>query len=71
MTDLNAIAKRMDDAQRNAKAVAQLSEPVSMADAYTIQRASMSLRYARGEKQVGIKLDSPAAPKSCRWAFLT
>lgn len=56
MTDLNAIAKRMDDAQRNAKAVAQLSEPVSMADAYTIQRASMSLRYARGEKQVGIKM---------------
>lgn len=56
MSDVNAIARRLDDAQRNARAVAQLAEPMSMDDAYRVQRASMQLRYARGETQVGIKM---------------
>jgi len=56
MVDVNAIAKRLDDAQRNATAVAQLTEPMTMQDAYDIQRTSVGLRLSRGEKRVGIKM---------------
>lgn len=56
MTDLPAIAHRLDEAARSARATAQLSEPLSVVDAYAVQRISMERRYARGETRIGIKM---------------
>ena len=56
MADINALAAHLDDAARNATEIPQLTEPISLADAYSIQKQSMARRYSRGEKQVGIKM---------------
>ncbi|MGD9810555.1 MAG: 2-keto-4-pentenoate hydratase [Sphingobium sp.] len=56
MIDIAAIAERLDGAQLNATATPQLSEPLSVEDAYAVQAASMGRRYARGERRVGIKM---------------
>jgi 2-oxo-3-hexenedioate decarboxylase len=56
MADINALATHLDDASRNATEIPQLTEPISLADAYGIQKQSMARRYSRGEKQVGIKM---------------
>lgn len=56
MTDIAAIAERLDNAQRTATATPQLAEPLSVDQAYAVQAASMGLRYARGERRVGIKM---------------
>lgn len=56
MVDIAALATRLDDAQRFARATPQLAEPLTVEDAYAVQAASMRLRYARGERRVGIKM---------------
>lgn len=58
MTDIQALAARVDDAARNATAIPQLSqgERFSLAEAYTIQKQSIVRRIARGERQVGVKM---------------
>jgi 2-oxo-3-hexenedioate decarboxylase len=56
MADINALAQRVDDAARYAKEIPQLAERITLEDAYAVQKASMALRYARGERQVGIKM---------------
>lgn len=56
MTDIKALAQRVDDAARYAKEIPQLAERITLEDAYAVQKASMALRYARGERQVGIKM---------------
>lgn len=56
MTDLAAIATRLDDAARHAKAVPQLSEPISLDEAYQVQALSLARRHARGEVPVGVKM---------------
>jgi 2-oxo-3-hexenedioate decarboxylase len=56
MSDLAAIAERLDEAQRTAHATAQLADPLSLEDAYAVQQASLARRYARGERRVGIKM---------------
>jgi len=59
MTDLTAIAQRVDDAAHRATAIAQLSEsgsPLSLAEAYTVQAKSIDLRLQRGEQLVGVKM---------------
>ncbi|MCB2013459.1 MAG: fumarylacetoacetate hydrolase family protein [Sphingobium sp.] len=56
MVDIAAIAERLDSAQLNASATPQLSEPLSVDDAYAVQAASMARRYSRGERRVGIKM---------------
>jgi len=58
MADINALAKTVDDAARNAKAIRQLSDTIDITiqDAYAIQSAAFQRRLARGEKQVGIKM---------------
>ena len=52
------VAKVLDQAAKNATAVAQISltEQFSEDDAYEIQRLSLEERYARGEQFVGLKL---------------
>lgn len=56
LIDLGAIATRLDNAARTAAATPQLTEPLSLEDAYIVQKMSLGLRYQRGEKRVGIKM---------------
>ncbi|MFT7589229.1 MAG: 2-oxo-3-hexenedioate decarboxylase [Limisphaerales bacterium] len=58
MTDHKELAKLLDVAAKNAKAIAQLSLAHSFTEkeAYEIQRLSIEERYARGEKLIGIKM---------------
>ena len=58
MSDLQVLAVTLDDAARNATAIAQLShaEQFSMSDAYEIQKRAIALRVARGAKRVGMKM---------------
>jgi 2-oxo-3-hexenedioate decarboxylase len=58
MTDINKLAKTVDDAARNAKAIKQLSEstPITVEEGYAIQAAAFSRRLARGETQIGMKM---------------
>lgn len=56
MISIPAIAERLDDAARTATATHQLSEPLTLDEAYAIQKASMERRYARGERRIGIKM---------------
>jgi len=56
MVDIDTLAARLDDAQRFARATPQLSEPLTVTDAYAVQAASLARRYARGERRVGIKM---------------
>ena len=55
MTDLAALAERLDEAQRTATATPQL-ETIGLDAAYEVQKAMMALRYARGERRMGIKM---------------
>ena len=54
--DLDAIAERLDNAMREARAVPQLAEPLTLDDAYAVQAASLARRYARGERRIGVKM---------------
>lgn len=56
--DINKLAKTVDDAARNAKAIRQLSEttPITVEEGYAIQAAAFGRRLARGERQVGVKM---------------
>ena len=53
---LAALAERLDDAALHARAIAQLAEPLSLADAYEVQRLSVERRLARGERRTGVKM---------------
>jgi 2-oxo-3-hexenedioate decarboxylase len=53
---LAALAERLDDAARFARAVPQLSEPLTLADAYEVQRLSIARRLERGEHRTGMKM---------------
>ncbi len=52
------IAKILDEAASNAKAVPQMAAPnnMTLTDAYTIQRHSIALREQRGEQITGYKM---------------
>lgn len=56
--DIKKIAETLDNAARNAKPVPQLNlgDAFTIKDAYRVQKASISRRYERGEKFVGLKL---------------
>lgn len=56
MTDIAALAERLDGAAFNAIATPQLEDPISLEDAYAVQRASIERRLARGETRIGIKM---------------
>jgi 2-oxo-3-hexenedioate decarboxylase len=56
MADIHKLAARVDDAARHARAIAQLDEKINLDEAYEIQKASIGLRLARGERRVGIKM---------------
>lgn len=58
MSDFDTLAKNLDDAARNATAIAQISETqkLSLEDAYAIQKKMIALRISRGERRVGMKM---------------
>jgi 2-oxo-3-hexenedioate decarboxylase len=56
MADIKALAQRVDDAAKNATEIPQLSETITLDEAYAVQKESVGRRYTRGEKQVGIKM---------------
>ena len=58
MADVNALARTVDDAAREAKAIPQISEktPITLDEGYAIQAAAFSRRLARGERQIGVKM---------------
>jgi 2-oxo-3-hexenedioate decarboxylase len=56
MADIDALAQLVDDAARHAQAIPQLGDPITLDEAYEIQKRSLARRYQRGERQVGIKM---------------
>jgi 2-oxo-3-hexenedioate decarboxylase len=52
------LAAKVDDAARRARAVPQLTlaQPLSAAEAYAIQKASIARRLKRGETRIGVKM---------------
>lgn len=67
MTNIHQIATIVDDAARNAKAIAQFSSggnAFSLAEAYQIQNESMKRRTGRGERIVGVKMGFTSRAKA-------
>ncbi len=58
MTNYNKIAETLDLAASNAKPIPQLnlSHSLNIEEAYAVQSISISRRYIRGEKRVGLKM---------------
>jgi 2-oxo-3-hexenedioate decarboxylase len=58
MKHIIELSSKLDAAAQNARPVRQLSntQALSLAEAYTIQKESVELRYARGEELTGLKL---------------
>lgn len=58
MTDIAKFAEVVDEAARVASAIPQFTEsaPLSVAEAYAVQAASIERRLKRGEKLVGVKM---------------
>ncbi len=58
VVNINVIAKSLDDAAREAKAIAQISGAVELTldQAYQVQKQMIALRLKRGERRVGIKM---------------
>lgn len=59
MSSLTQMAEIVDDAARNAKAIAQLTDShpdFNVDEAYAVQALSLARRLARGEKRVGMKM---------------
>jgi len=62
---LQLLAETLDSAAASATAIPQisLSTPISIDDAYEIQRLSIDKRLARGEKLVGLKMGFTSVAK--------
>ncbi|MEV5575840.1 fumarylacetoacetate hydrolase family protein [Spirillospora sp. NPDC052269] len=59
MTDVRALAARLDEARRDGRAIGMLSasEPrLDVPAAYDVQRAGIELRRRRGERFAGVKM---------------
>ncbi|WP_238009430.1 fumarylacetoacetate hydrolase family protein [Dactylosporangium sp. AC04546] len=67
MTD-PTLATRLDEATRTARATTQLTSevPLSLADAYAVQRAGVDLRSRRDDPPVGMKLGFTSRAKAAQ-----
>ena len=56
--EVAALAEQVDTAARTARAIDQLSlrHPLTLENAYAVQKASIARRLLRGEQRVGIKM---------------
>ena len=73
MTDLEKYAEIVDEAARTANAIPQFTDSnpeFSVEDAYKVQALSVARRVDRGERRIGIKWGSPAAPRWYRSALM-
>ncbi|MFI5612597.1 2-keto-4-pentenoate hydratase [Amycolatopsis sp. NPDC051903] len=68
MTDLTALATRLDDAARDRVPEPQLSaeHDLSLAQAYEVQHALVTRRLDRGETRVGVKLGFTSRAKAAQ-----
>jgi len=68
VTGHQALAGILDEATQGASAVPQLSAttPLTLADAYAVQRAGIDLREQRGEAVVGVKLGFTSKAKAAQ-----
>lgn len=63
------LARALDEAQRNARPVAQIStekKPIALTDAYAVQAASITRRLRRGERRSGAKLGFTSRAKAAQ-----
>ncbi len=58
MVDIQKLARAVDEAARDARAIAQLSRETDLteADGYAVQAASIARRLDRGERRIGVKM---------------
>ncbi|HEY4001295.1 MAG TPA: fumarylacetoacetate hydrolase family protein [Candidatus Xenobia bacterium] len=56
MTGLQDIASRLDAAAQAGKLIPMLDSPLSMTEAYQVQRLNIERRVARGERLIGYKM---------------
>lgn len=63
---IDDLARRLDDAVRSATAIPQLSdeEPLTLDEAYAVQRAGIALKVGRGDPVVGVKLGFTSEAKA-------
>jgi 2-oxo-3-hexenedioate decarboxylase len=54
--DIAAIAQNLDKAAHDAKAIPQLTDKLTVEDAYAVQKEAIGRRLQRGEKRVGVKM---------------
>ncbi|MFE7311735.1 2-keto-4-pentenoate hydratase [Streptomyces sp. NPDC057555] len=80
MTDIQQLATTLDDAVRDVRAIAPLTDagPLDVADAYRVQRAVVARRKARGERIIGVKMGFTSRAKMVQmgvddviWGLLT
>ncbi|MFG2021208.1 2-keto-4-pentenoate hydratase [Actinomadura geliboluensis] len=80
MVDVTALARTLDDAARDVRAVPKLTDttPFDVPAAYAVQRAGMELRRRRGERPAGIKMGFTSRAKMVQmgvddviWGLLT
>lgn len=68
--EINRIAKLLDDAQRKAKPVPQLSSKksgaLSIEDAYRVQDTAIRLRLKRGDTRSGVKMGLTSRAKAAQ-----
>ncbi|MFC6704274.1 2-keto-4-pentenoate hydratase [Flexivirga alba] len=66
MTDIRLLARTLDDAVRAASAIPQLSSstPLTLDEAYAVQRAGVELRRERSDDVVGVKLGFTSKAKA-------
>ncbi|WP_082748870.1 2-keto-4-pentenoate hydratase [Nocardioides jensenii] len=64
--NIEELAARLDEAVRDATAIAQLSDerPLTLDEAYAVQRAGIALRVGRGDPVVGVKLGFTSEAKA-------
>lgn len=65
---MNTFAERLDEATRTATATTQFTKegPLSLDDAYGVQRDGVALRAARGDRPVGLKLGFTSKAKAAQ-----
>ena len=65
-TDIEKIAKTLDEAVTTAKATKQISlrTKLSLADAYAVQSALVNHRFDRGERLIGVKMGLTSKAKA-------
>jgi 2-oxo-3-hexenedioate decarboxylase len=66
MTDVHALASVLDKATRTVLATTQLTDasPLTIDEAYDVQRAGVALRVERGDAVVGVKLGFTSRAKA-------